>query len=410
MDEIKPLTLLCLASNFKGATFMQAAKQAGCRVLLIARESHASENWPRESIDEIFFMPDLRKHPDIIYAVSYIARSHAIDQIIALDDYDVETAGALRDHLRLPGMGETQARHFRDKLAMRMLTQAAGIPVPEFTPVFNYDRLRDFMERVPPPWLLKPRSEASAMGITTINHPDEIWPVLDRLGDEQSFHLLERFVPGDVFHVDGLVQAGELIFAEVHRYGRPPMSVYQGGGVFVTRTLERDSPAYKSLVTLNRRVLKALGGAAAKLSPAGLRGATHVEYIRSHADGKFYFLECASRVGGANIAEMVEFATGLNLWAEWAKIEAAYLRGESYQLPEARREYAGVMNCLARQEYPDLSGYTDPEVVWRMQKKQHAGLILASPDSQRLQSLLDEYSRRFAEDFLAVMPPMEKAV
>lgn len=409
MSETKPPTILCLASHYKGASFMQAAKKLGCTVLLIARESEAGEPWPRESLDEVFFMPDLRKRPDILYAVSYIARSHAIDQVIALDDFDVETAGALRDHLRLPGMGETQARHFRDKLAMRMLTQAASIPVPEFTPVFNYDRLRAFMERVPPPWLLKPRSEASAMGITTINHPDEIWPALDRLGDEQSFHLLERFVPGDVFHVDGLVQDGELIFAEAHRYGRPPMSVYQGGGVFVTRTLERDSATYKSLVTLNRKVLKALSGEP-KSSPAVLRGATHVEYIRSQADGKFYFLECASRVGGANIAEMVEFATGINLWAEWAKIEAAYLQGQPYQLPTARRDYAGVMNCLSRQDYPDLSAYTDPEVVWRMQKKHHAGLILASPDAGRLQALLDDYSRRFGEDFLAVMPPMDKAL
>jgi hypothetical protein len=45
-----------------------------------------------------------------------------------------------------------------------------------------------------------------------------------------------------------------------------------------------------------------------------------------------------------------------------------------------------------------------------MQKKHHAGLILASPDSQRLQALLDDYSRRFSEDFLAVMPPQEKAL
>ena len=401
MSETRPLTLLCLASYYKGAAFLQAARQLGCTVLLITREIMAEEDWPRQSIDEIFYMPDLRKHPDIIYAVSYIARSRVIDQIIALDDYDVETAGVLRDHLCLPGMGVSHARRFRDKLAMRTIAQAAGIPIPEFTPVFNYDRLRQFMERVPPPWLLKPRSEASAMGITSIHHSGELWPVLDGLGDEQSFHLLETFLPGDVFHVDGLVEGGKLIFAEVHRYARPPLSVYQGGGVFVTHTLNRRSAAARSLVALNRRVLKALGA---------VQGATHAEYIRSQADGKFYFLECASRVGGANIAEAVEFATGINLWAEWAKIEIAHLRGEKYQLPETRSDYAGVINCLARQEYPDLSAYQDPEVVWRLNKKHHAGLILASPDLGRLQSLLDEYSHRFAEDFLAVMPPQEKGI
>jgi biotin carboxylase len=399
MPDPRPLTLLCLASYFKGAAFLKAAKQLGCTVLVITRESMAEEDWPRESIDEMFYMPSLRTRPDIIYAVSYIARSRPIDQIIALDDFDVETAGALRDHLRLPGMGESHARHFRDKLTMRTLAKAAGIPIPEFTPVFNYDRLREFMERVPPPWLLKPRSEASAMGITTIRSADKIWPVLDQLGDSQSFFLLEQFLLGDVFHLDGLVNEGKVIFAEAHRYGRPPMSVYQGGGVFVTRTLERQSAAARSLAALNRQVLKALGA---------VRGASHVEYIRAEADGKFYFLECAARVGGANIAEAVEFATGINLWAEWAKIEIAHLRGEPYQLPESRRDYAGVINCLARQEYPELSAYSDPEVAWRPQKKHHAGLVLASPDSQHLQDLLDDYARRFAEDFLAVMPPRDK--
>jgi hypothetical protein len=237
------------------------------------------------------------------------------------------------------------------------------------------------------------------MGIITIHHPDELWPVLDELGDAQSFHLLEQFLPGDVFHVDGLVDEGKLIFTEAHRYALPPMSVYQGGGVFVTRTLERGTAAAKSLVALDRRVLKAL---------QAVRGATHVEFIRAHRDGKYYFLECANRVGGANIAEAVEFASGLNLWAEWARIEVAHLRGETYRLPPTRGDYAGVMNCLARQEYPDLSGYRDPEVVWRLNKKQHAGLILVSPDSGRLQLLLDDYSRRFTEDFLAVAPPLDR--
>ena len=399
MSENRPLTILCLASYYKGTAFLRAARQLGCTVLLITRESMAQEPWPRESLEEVFLMPRLQTLPDIIYAVSYIARSRQIDQIIALDDYDVETAGVLRDHLRLPGMGASHARHFRDKLTMRGLAHAAGVPVPEFSPVLNHARLSEFMERVPPPWLLKPRSEASAMGIKTIQQADQLWPVLDELGDQQSYFLLERFLPGDVYHVDGLVEEGKPIFAEAHRYLRPPMSVYQGGGVFATRTLERDSPARRALLALNRRLLKALGAA---------RGAFHAEYIRLHADGKFYFLECAARVGGANIAEAVEFATGLNLWAEWARLEIAHLRGQPYQLPEQRFHYSGLINCLSRQEYPDLSAYQDPEVVWRSDKKQHAGLILTSPDSERLQALLDEYSRRFAQDFLAVLPPREK--
>jgi biotin carboxylase len=379
---------------------MREAKRLGCRVLLLTLERFRNAEWPRESLDDAFYMPDLFNVQHVLNAVSYLARSQAIDQIIPLDDFEVETAAILREHFRLPGMGTTLARNFRDKLAMRTTAHAAGVRVPEFIGVFHYDRLREFLARVPPPWLLKPRAEASAMGIKKLQHADEVWPLLDSLGDRQSYYVLEQFVPGDVFHVDGLVWEGELLFAVPHQYGRPPMEVYHGGGVFVTRTLDWDAPATQELLEFNGRLLRALGA---------VRGATHAEYIRAHHDGQIYFLECAARVGGANIAEAMEFATGLNLWAEWAKMEVAGLRGEPYRLPEARRGYAAVMNCLARQEWPDLAGYDDPEVIWRLNKAYHAGLILATPDAARLDALLRNYSQRFAQDFLAVAPPLESA-
>jgi biotin carboxylase len=301
--------------------------------------------------------------------------------------------------MRLPGMGESLARHFRDKLAMRTQARTAGVAVPEFTGVFSYDRLREFMARVPAPWLLKPRSEASSMGIKRVNHADELWPLLDTLGDQQSFFVLEQFVPGDVFHVDGLVDDGQVLFMAAHQYGRPPMNVYHEGGIFLTRSLDRNSAEAQGLFALNRQVQSALGMR---------RGATHTEYIRAQADGRLYFLETAARVGGANIAEAVDYATGINLWTEWARIECAHLRGQSYKLPDVREGYSGVINCLARQEWPDLSGYAEPEIVWKMVRKNHAGLIVASPDAARVEALLNDYSARFAQDFLAVLPPRDK--
>jgi hypothetical protein len=238
------------------------------------------------------------------------------------------------------------------------------------------------------------------MGIKKVNTPDEIWPLLDSVGDNRSFYVLEQFVPGDVYHVDGLVNGGEVLFSVAHKYAQPPLSVYAGGGVFITRSLDRKSQESKDLIAFNKQVLKAFGIQ---------HGATHSEYIRAHSDGQLYFLENAARVGGANIAENVEHATGINLWREWARIEHAVIRGESYQLPASHEGYAGVINCLARQDWPDLSGYTDPEIVWRLNKKYHAGLIVASPDAAKVESLLNTYAERFGHDFLAVMPPKNSA-
>ncbi len=394
----QPVTILCLAGYYKGTSFLTAAKALGARVLLLTREKNAAEPWPRESIDELLLMPDLRKRPDIIHAVSYLMRGRRIDAIVPLDDYDVETAATLREHLRLPGLGETTARYFRDKLAMRMQAAAHGIPVPPFTPVFSYDRLREYMGRVPPPWVLKPRSEAGAMGIRKMHSAEEVWRRLDELGDEQSNFHLEQFIPGEIYHVDSLVYGGELLFAQPHKYARPPMSVAHDGGVFASRTLP-DGEEARAILDLNARLLRAFGLE---------RGAAHAEFIRG-ADGQFYFLEVAARVGGANIENLVEAASGLNLWGEWARMEIAYANGEPYMLGPARHDYAGLLVCLARQEWPDLSAYDDPEVVYRVDKKQHAGLVVASADPGRVEQLLNEYAGRFGHDFLAVLPPLEKA-
>jgi biotin carboxylase len=231
------VTILCLASYFKGHDFIREAHHQGARVLFVTRESLRDMDWPRESIDDLLLMPDLTRRDHVINGISWLARREQIDRIVPLDEFDLEMASTLREHLRVPGMGESTVRFFRDKLAMRMQAESRGVLVPEFVPILNYDRIRDFLERVPSPWFLKPRFSASAIGIKRIDRADELWPVLDELGDKQSFYLLERYVPGDVYHVDAIAWDGAVVFAEAHGYFNPPFDVYHGGGLFCTRTL-----------------------------------------------------------------------------------------------------------------------------------------------------------------------------
>ena len=395
MDHWTPPTILCLASYEKGVDFLRAAKRLGCTVLLLTLPELEQVAWPRDCIDELYYMPNLSDLPAVINGVSYLTRARRIDRIVPLDEYDVLTAAALREHLQLPGMGLSATRLLRDKLAMRVSAQRAGVPVPEFVGAFNNDEVARYLEQVPGPWLIKPRAEASTIGITKIQDSREIWQHLDALGDKRSFHHIERFVPGDIFHGDSIVWDGRAVFAEMHRYGRPPLDVFHQGGIARTNTIPRGSADELALLTLNQRVIAALGFE---------RGITHMEFIKAHHDGQFYFLEVAARVGGAHIHEMIEHATGLNLWAEWARIESLP-DGAAYTLPPHRRDYAGVILSLARQECPDTSAYQDPEIVWRMDLLHHTGFIVASADAARVDSLLDEYTRRFAADFLAALPP-----
>jgi biotin carboxylase len=398
MTESRPLTLLCITTYEKGQEFMRECKRQGCRVFLLTAEKLRDADWPRECLDDTFYLPAEIPLADIVQAVTHLARNQKIDRIVALDEYDMETASTLREHLRVPGMGLTTMRYFRDKLAMRMKALDRGVCVPDFVPVLNHADIRYYLEHVGGPWVLKPRQEASAIGIKKIHAAEELWPVLEQLGDKQSSFLLEKFVPGDVYHVDSVVSEDEVVFANVSKYGKPPMNVAQGGGVFTTFTVPRGSEEDSALREINRDLIAALGL---------VRGVAHAEFIQAYEDGHFYFLECAARVGGAYINEMVEAATGINLWREWARIEIAGGDG-SYKLPPVREEYAGVILSLARQEEPDTSAYNDPEIVLRIKRHHHAGLVLRSKEPERVPALLENYAQRFAQEFTAVEPPREK--
>ena len=398
MTDQRPLTVLCIATFEKGQDFMRECKQQGCRVLVVTMEKLRDADWPRDSVDEFFYLPEGYKVGDVTKGVSYIARTREIDRVVPLDDFDVETAAALREHLRIPGMGDTTARYFRDKLAMRVKARDHGVLVPEFVHALNHDRIREFTERVAPPWVLKPRGEASAVGIKKVCSAEELWPLLEELGDRQSTYLIEQFIPGDIFHVDSIISEREPLFTAVSKYGKPPMEVAHGGGVFMTRTIPRRSPDAQALQSLDHELHRTLGL---------VRGVTHTEFIKG-ADGRFYFLETAARVGGANIAETVEAATGVNLWREWARIEVAGEHGH-YQPPQAREGYAGIVISLARQEWPDTSAYDDPEIVFRLRKSHHVGLLVASDDPARVEHLLDSYVRRFLHDFSATLPAADRA-
>ena len=192
------MTILCLASYEKGQEFLRECKRQGAHVVLLTSESLKDKaDWPQEAIDEIFYMPDVDNKWDrthTLHAVAYLARTRPIERLVPLDDFDLEMAAFLREHLRIPGMGETTTRYFRDKLASRSKAQDAEIRVPQFVHILNHDRIRKFLTEVPGPWVLKPRMMAGAVGIRKVATAEELWPLLEALGDQQSYYLLEQFI------------------------------------------------------------------------------------------------------------------------------------------------------------------------------------------------------------------------
>lgn len=390
--------VLFVSSYFKGNRTIERAKAEGHHTILLTVENKLGEPWARGSLDEVFALPNFEDRRSVMNAIAYLMRTRAIDRVIALDDFDVELGAAIREHFRLPGLDESAGRLFRDKLAMRVKADEVGITQPAFMPLFHHESVQKFCSQTPGPWMLKPRGSANAIGIKKQHGWDEVQQSLDQVGDEQSLHLLEQMVPGELFHVDSIVAGGKVVFAEVNRYGKPLFDVYHGGGVYTTQTIQRDSADAITLKEINAKLLPDFGMK---------YGVSHSEFMKSHADGKFYFIETSARVGGSNIGEMVEFATGVNLWSEWAKVEVDF--NPTYQPNVSQQQYSGTIISLAKQEWPDVESFTDPEISYRVKKKHHIGFIFTAPTAQRVEELLKRYSEIIAKDYLAVLPAATKA-
>ena len=107
---------------------MREVARSGCRVMLLTLDTLANAPWPREILDEVFTMPDGLTYEQIKNTVTCLGRSHHFDRIVALDEFDLQHVAALREHMRIPGMGISTTAHFRDKLTMRSEAKRIGLP------------------------------------------------------------------------------------------------------------------------------------------------------------------------------------------------------------------------------------------------------------------------------------------
>ena len=249
--------IVVIASEYKGYEFLEEAHNAGWHVTLVTRKKLLDYAWPWTSLNEVRTVEDDAGVMDYVRAVTNIAGSKPVDRVVGMDEFDVLTAAMAREHLNLPGMSRSHALRFRDKLTMRNIAHQAGIPCPEFIGAFNADRINQFLNAVPAPWIVKPRHEVSAFGIRKCETAEEVWNVLTDLDsrnnwrDHPSQFLIERFIEGRVFHVDSVVENGKVVACGVSQYGTTPFKVSHYGGVFTSSIVPYRAKERKELEKLN---------------------------------------------------------------------------------------------------------------------------------------------------------------
>jgi len=270
-----------------------------------------------------------------------LARRHHVRAIVAAQERDLERAAQLRDILGLPGQRPESAAAFRDKVLMKKLVSAAGIPVAPHreidcaTDIIEFTRWHGF------PLVLKPRNGGGSIDLRIIPGSEELdevlvggtlWPP-----QAQPNLIAEAFVPGPMCHVDGLVVDGRVAFSWASQYLYALASYRTDRGGRLDVTLDHEDPLARRLRRFTEQALDALPGPDAF--------AFHAEVFHT-PDDELVLCEVACRPGGASIRDIGRTLFGVDL-AECAARAQAGLPLD-LRAPLAPAQAAGQLALMKR--------------------------------------------------------------
>jgi biotin carboxylase len=261
--------------------------------------------------------------------------------IVPAVEYAVPFAARLAERYGLPGASLGAALILRDKAVLRRVSAAAGIANPASVRAESAEDVREFLRAHPGPAVLKPANRQASVGVRVLAGPDEAEAAWAEclVQDEGVFvpdrpmevaMLVEQFVRGEEFSVEMLVRGGEPLFTNVtgkHLYPGP----YP---VESAHVVPADIPAELS---------RLLGAQTARLMAAvGFGdGVVHCEWIVS--GGVPYLVECAGRMAGDAILDLIEAAYPV----EFMRAYFAVLKGEQPPELPARAKSGAAVRFLA---------------------------------------------------------------
>lgn len=224
------------------------------------------------------------------------------DLVISLSEYELLDAARIRETYKIPGASVADVTKVRDKLIMKKCVADAGLAVPKNMSLAAFLEQPQLLSGT---IVLKPVDGASSENVQVYNSPSHLVaaceacttgiPVVDN--KTYTGFQVEEFITGDILHFDGLVIDGQLKLVLASRYLGTCLA-YAIGNPLGSYQLETTND-HKAWVA---QVLKAT---------SLFNGSFHVEAIQN--ENELVFLELANRVGGADVVDAVEHATGIHM-------------------------------------------------------------------------------------------------
>ncbi|MFM0068833.1 ATP-grasp domain-containing protein [Paraburkholderia aspalathi] len=246
-----------------------------------------------------------------------LAETEIISRVVSHSEYDLLRSARLRECLGLLGQGVESANAYRDKVVMKEYMVRAGVPVASFARCVSPVDLFDFANQHGFPLVIKPVDSSGSHDVSVIYRLEELRQAAadGNLSARPGSQMVESFVQGDMYHVNGLVSSlGEDFFAPC-AYINGALD-YQTGGLFGSRTIDPATPLARRLIAFTREVLAAL--------PPADPLAFHAEIFHT-PDDRLLLCEIAARTAGSLTIELIERGYGINLHREWARAQAGLI-------------------------------------------------------------------------------------
>lgn len=238
-----------------------------------------------------------------------------INNIIALQEYDIFRAASIRESLKIPGQTISSAVAFRDKVLMKSILKSKNINVDKFSSVRSYSEIIDFCTLNGYPVVLKPRDAGSSTDVKIVRDTSMVKKAvksmtLSHLGMISNV-MVERFIYGDLFHVDGFILNQKIIYACSFR--------------FYGSQINFNSESPRGSISLSSSELKenieCFAGKCALALPHPDSFAFHAEIFLNEKK-EFVLGEIGSRVGGTGINSAVALVSGYNPNELYARVQA----------------------------------------------------------------------------------------
>lgn len=273
------------------------AKELGLRVAAVDRNPDA----PGLAEADIAKLVDFADPEAVLKATARLS----IDGVMTVSaDRAVPVVAAVAEARGLPGIGVETAHLMTNKIAMRRQLADAGVPQPRFAALRTISETRRAADEVGFPSVLKPADSGGQRGIFRVESLDDIHAHLhEAVGASPTGEaILEEFVDGTEMNGIVIARDGESIPLTLSDRLRPPGVGFGVGWIHVY-----PATTYGSQLEESERV------AVHTVHALGLRTGIAFPQLIAASGGRVIVVECAARIPGGQMADLVRFATGVDL-------------------------------------------------------------------------------------------------